>query len=146
MKMSKCLIAVCLILSLLSCSTNEEVAPKDVTLKSTTVKQFNKWIVKQPYIVTTYYIGTTPANQLFLPCQLDNILYFRADGTLLELEGPLKCGVSDTADYGTWALTDCTLYLNTINVPSSYFNILEFKPKSFKVRSTGLGADFKTIH
>lgn len=146
MKMSKCLIALCLIMFFASCSTNEEVAPKNVTLKSTTIKQFKKWIVKQPYIVTTYYIGNTPANQLFLPCQLDNILYFRADGTLLELEGATKCGVSDTADIGVWALTDTTLLLSTRNVPPSFFNILEFKPKSFKVRSTGLGADFKAIH
>ena len=147
-KLSLMILSLCMLL-MYSCE-NEQLSPtasvvseknsttkvQDVSASAKTgSKQYKKWLVKSPFIVTTYYLGGQPANDQFLPCQLDNILYFYADGSFLELEGALKCGASDTADIGFWAVTDSTFYLNTQNIPNTMFDILEFKPKSFKVVS-----------
>lgn len=132
-----------------------KITPEPVRAKSnetayTTVKQFQKWITRRDFVVTQYYLNNEPNNAIFPPCALDNILYFYPDGRLIELEGAEKCGVSDTADYGTYALTDSTLYLNTINIPDQYFKIIEFGPLGFKVRQVSpafpVGADFKAIN
>lgn len=143
-KLSLMILTLCTLL-MFSCQ-DEQVSPtasiittskvQDVSTSArTTTKQYDKWLVKNPFIVTTYYLGGQPANDQFLPCQLDNILYFYEDGSFLELEGDLKCTASDTADIGFWAVTDSTFYLNTRNIPNTTFDILEFSSKSFKVVS-----------
>src|SRR6185436_5590966 len=124
---------VCLFM--VSCDNSNQINEQEIQLKSNKSNHYLKWLKRKPFIVETYYLGGQPANNAFLPCQLDNVLYFYPDGVFLELEGGLKCGISDTADYGFYAVTDTTFYLNTVNIPSTMFNILEFKPNKLRVIS-----------
>jgi hypothetical protein len=141
----KNLIYALLILSLVSCLPSDETPYPS----GPTSKQYQKWLVKNPWIVTQYYLNGQPdtAYVVFPPCGLDNILYFNEDGTFYELEGPDKCGVSDTADYGTYAVTDSTFYLNSQVIINQSFDIIYFYPKKFKVNGSNpsfpVGADFK---
>lgn len=144
-KLALLIITVTLITA--SCSNDELVTPLVITKSGngTGQKQYEKWLEKYPFVVTTYYIAGQPANDQFLPCQLDNVLYFYDNGVFLELEGAMKCGVSDTADYGFWSVTDSTFYLNTHNIPNSTFEIVSFKPKHLSVTSPFLGGDLDAV-
>jgi hypothetical protein len=111
----------------------------------TTEKQFDKWLMKYPFIVTQYYIAGTPI--AFPQCQLDNILYFKSNNKFVELEGETRCSPTDPdiADYGTWRVSNDTLYLDTHNIPNSAFYIIFHPSKSFTAMGTVLGADLKAV-
>jgi Lipocalin-like domain len=55
---------------------------------------------------------------LLLPCDRDDYLTFRADGTYALTEGPTRCNPTDTflVEAGSWALAENTLLLTPTRV------------------------------
>lgn len=132
--MKKQLLLLLTIICLSSCEDHHIPPPND--LPDYKGRKYAAWLMEKPYVVTTYYFNDQPANDQFLECQLDNILYFYPNGVFLELEGELRCDpAKDTADYGSWSVTSKIFYLNTVNIPNTTFDILSFKRNNFRVIS-----------